>query len=426
MNSSRRWERGEDELSDISVSNSAGGGSAQRGRGRGGRGRPPGRQGEVRGRVQGSVYRVEDDVFQEDQMPPVVGSAPTVGNVSVEMESTPARGGAAVGSGQDRDGNKRTVDDRSPPQEAAARNVRPRLNEFDLGDLFSKIEERMLRSTEELLSVTPDELKGNVKAGLEVMVKTMHDVMCGLSDGIQQERLNLEAMESRVEDRLEKVEEKLAEVSNTADSLTRNRRRGRVRDSIKEMERKVEDAQSSLKLMNIDIGRQTEDRREIVRSTIDEVRRYVREDDLRYFDRVIKKTRIVILGKGTSRCTFGEETTFSVPTLFQCRDRRDVDELESILRAAGYFPTFHWPREIMDFIGGVKDEVRKQGLRNEDHFFKVRPEVREGKTRIKVEVKLRTGVSRFLLKGVWDCPPLDRDLWDSVPELYTNRLGRRD
>jgi len=128
------------------------------------------------------------------------------------------------------------------------------------------------------------------------------------------------------------------------------------------MECKVEEALNCVKVLNIDIGRETEDRREIVRKALDVVRSYVRDDDIRYYDSVIRRTRLIVLGKGTKRWERGGQVEFSVPLLFQCRDRRDAESLDSMLRGAGYFPTFHWPVEMMDFVGGVKDEVRKMGV----------------------------------------------------------------
>ena len=55
------------------------------------------------------------------------------------------------------------------------------------------------------------------------------------------------------------------------------------------------------------------------------------------------------------------------------------------------------------------------------HYFKVRPEKRDGKVQIKAEVKAKAG-GKFVLKGVWSCPPLHRYLWDGVADLFTSKL----
>ncbi len=228
----------------------------------------------------------------------------------------------------------------------------------------------------------------------------------------------------KVEDRFEKLEEKVKLVVETTDALTELRIKTRERDSVREMEGKVEDAMNCVKVMNIDIGRQTEDKKEIIRKALDVVRSYVQDEDLRWYDTVIRRTRLIVLGKSTKRWDRDGISEYSVPILFECRDRRDADSLDSALRGAGYFPTFHWPTEILDFITGVKDEVKKGGVSDTTHFFKVRPEKRDGRMQVKVEVKPKAG-GRFVLKGVWMCPPVHRHLWDSVEGLYRSRLETR-
>ena len=249
--------------------------------------------------------------------------------------------------------------------------------------------------------------------------------MNGLSDGITKERMQREANEMKMEDRLERVENELQEARSAVDSLTRNRLRIRTRDSIKDMERKVGEAHCSLKLLDVDIGRVTEDRREIVKGTIEETRRYVKEGDLRLFDSVMRRTRIVVMGKGTTRWEKGSASGFSVPTLFQCRDRRDQEDLEGIIRAAGYFPLFHWPKEMLDFVTGVREEVVKMGCDPERNYIRVRPELRDGRLQIKAEIRKKEVGGRFSLKGVWACPPLERGLWDDVPDLFQSKLATR-
>jgi hypothetical protein len=299
------------------------------------------------------------------------------------------------------------------------------LNEFDLGEMFTKIGDTMRIRTEEMLARAPVEVRTHLADGLGVILKVVEEVMVGMSDGIKQERIEREAVDKKREDRLAGLEEKLNEVSGITASLTNNNVKGRIKDSVKEMEKKVEEANCAVKVLDIDIGRETEDRREIVKKALDTVRGNAREDNQRWLDNVIRRTRVVILGKRTVRRTVrGNRTEFSVPILFQCRDRRDAEDLDTILRGAGYYPSFHWPREVLEFIGGVKEEVRKQGFSEKDYYYKVRPENRDGTVQIKVEVKPKEG-GRFSLKGIWSCPPLQRYLWEVLPGLYRSKLVGR-
>jgi hypothetical protein len=188
------------------------------------------------------------------------------------------------------------------------------------------------------------------------------------------------------------------------------------------MEGKVKDAMRALKVLNIDIGKDTEDKADIVRRALREVRRQAREDEDGHLDRILKRTRIVVLGRRTKRMQEGGRIGFTVPILFQCDDRRDTQELERELRIVGYFPTFHWPTEAMDFIRRIKKEDMEVA-RQESHY-RFRPDVREGRVRIRLEVKPKAG-GRFTMKGIWKCPPLDQGLWKGVGGLYTPQVTGR-
>ena len=320
------------------------------------------------------------------------------------------------------EGNKRK--ERSPTMQETGRSTRRRPNEFELGEVFRGIEEEVSRRAAEVMATAHLEFRGAFEAGLNAVIGAMRGAMNGVSDAVTQQRLATETLELRMEDKLAKIEEKLKEVADATDDLTDMRIKNREKESIREMEAKLEESECALKVLNIDIGKVTSDKREIVRRTLDTARAYMREEDKTWFDTVIRRTRVVILGRETRIWEREGVTEYSVPTLFQCRDRRDTESLDSMLRGAGYFPAFHWPTEIVNFIWCVKDEVRKMGVDDRTHYFKVRPEKREGSYQIKVEVKHKEG-GRFLLKGVWACPPLHKFLWDGVPTLLQNKIGGR-
>ncbi len=113
---------------------------------------------------------------------------------------------------------------------------------------------------------------------------------------------------------------------------------------------------------------------------------------------------------------------YTVPILFQCQDRKDTQELERALRIAGYFPTFHWPTEVMGFIRRIRQEDMEEA--GQERHYRFRPEVREGRVRIRMEVKPKSG-GRFTVRGIWKCPPLNQELWEGIGGLYTpQEVGR--
>jgi hypothetical protein len=340
------------------------------------------------------------------------------------METTPVRPippGPPESVMMDRERAKRTIEDRSPEQELL-RNTRSRLDEFDAGYIFEEVENRLVRGIDEVMAAVPEQLKEAMSNSMQALRVAITGIMNGLSDSVKNERMARDAMEMRMEDKLERMQKKVEELGSATDSLTRTRLKARTRESIKEMDSKVREAQCALKLLDIDIERVTDDKREIVRKTITKVRSYCAEEDKRAYDVIIRRTRVIIMGKGTSRRMRDSDEEYSVPTLFQCRDRRDAGDLESIMRTAGYFPSFHWPKEMMEFVGGVREEVKSRGIDDRANYFRIRPEVRDGAVMVKVEVKPKEGAGRFSLKGLWPLPPLNRALWDDIQEIYKPKI----
>jgi hypothetical protein len=127
------------------------------------------------------------------------------------------------------------------------------------------------------------------------------------------------------------------------------------------------------------------------------------EDRIGY-ERIMRRTRLVILGRKTAPVQIRGRTVYTVPVLLECQNRVDAGDLEVMLKKAGYFSSFHWPREITEFINGVREEVRKMGFRDGTHFIQIRPEERGGRVQIRADVKEKNG-GRFYPKAVWQCPP---------------------
>jgi len=386
-----------------------------------GKGYPQGYNTSGRGR---GVSRKPDD--QRSNASEAMDSDGNVflGEAREMMETTPVRPippGAPESVMVDRERAKRTVDERSPDQELL-RNTRLRLNEFDAGHIFEEVENRLVKSIEEVVALVPDQLKGAMGASMDALKRAITGIMNGLSEGVKQERLARDAMEMRLEDKIVRMDEKVKEMVNVTDSLTKTRIKSRTKESIKEMESKVREAQCALKLLDVDIERVTDDRREMVRKTITKVRSFCLEEDQRLYDVIMRRTRVIIMGKSTSRRLRDRDEEFSVPTLFQCRDRRDTEDLEAIMRSAGYFPSFHWPKEMMEFVNGVRNAVRSGGIDERSNYFRVRPDVRDGSLMVKLEVKPKEGFGRFTLKGLWPIPPLNRVLWDDIQDIFEPKI----
>jgi hypothetical protein len=300
-----------------------------------------------------------------------------------------ARGREGAGSV---DGSrKRNLEERSPGAHDSTRVNRRKVNEFEMGQMFDEIMKKMGKDTDRLIDKAPDVFKRELREGLEIMVDGMKGIMNGVSDGIASERLAREAEEIRTEDKMEMLMEEVKEIKNVNRGMVNDRMEQRVRASEKEMEEKIRVASCSLKLLDFDFGEVSEDRARMVKTEIGKLREDIFPEEKQGYDRIMRRTRIVILGRKTTAVNNRGRTRHTVPILLECQNKSDAGELETTLRKAGYFSAFHWPQEMVQFVEGVREEVRKMGYRENTHYIRVRPEERGGEIQIRADVKEKMG-----------------------------------
>jgi len=235
---------------------------------------------------------------------------------------------------------------------------------------------------------------------------------------VGKESSDRKAVDMRTEVRLAGLDEKIQEIRAEVDKLRDLRDKISIEESVKDMEAKVRMSMCKVKVGNINIGMMTDNKATIVRKVLGKVRERTRLEETGDVNRVLKRTRVVVLGKRTEVRQSRGRTVYTVPILFECQDRKDAQEIDKTLRDAGYFPTFHWPSETMEFIRNIREKVRKMGHTEENSYVRIRPQVREGTTLIRVDAKLKVG-GGCTMKGIWVCPPLNRMLWEGLEGLYT-------
>jgi len=347
-----------------------------------------------------------------------------------------------------------------------------------LGVVFGSISKVMRREMESVVGKAPRLLHDSIKEGMGVLVRAVEETMCRISErekgegrerkekerlreehmarlekrlqrlerwtevrvaevekkavvGLTEVKENVKEVEKRmegaekVESRVKELEEKVVEekLEDKEQTGKVGRLEGyivklRLKEKEKEMEGKVRKAMCGVKVGNFNIGQETDNKELIVRKVLGEVRNASKKEEAGQLDRVLRRTRVVVLGKRTEVRREGGATIQSVPILLQCQDSKDAEELKGTLKRLGYFPTLHWPEEMMEFIKGVREEVRRRGVTEQESWVRIRPEEEEGRVRIRVDTKPKEG-GRFRLKGVWACPPLNKELWDLMPGLYT-------
>jgi hypothetical protein len=305
-------------------------------------------------------------------------------------------------------------------RERAARDRENRMNEFDLGEVFRRIDDRMVKELDELTGNEQDEVSKKVRAGLMVIMDGIRDVMSTVSDSVANERLDRRLEEAKVSDRIDKVSEEIVVLKRAADNWAGEESVNKIKESEREMEKKVKAAGCQLKLLDIDFGYASDDKKEMVRQVVSMLRGDINPTDRSRFDRILRRTRIILMGKRTEVRRERNRNIHTIPVLLEMQNRIDTEEAEVLLKAAGYFPTFHWPTEMVDFVAGAREELRKVGY-GESHYIRIRPEERGGEIQIRADVKLKNG-GRFVPKAFWKCPPLQREFWALITGLFEPRL----
>jgi hypothetical protein len=229
-----------------------------------------------------------------------------------------------------------------------------------VGSLCEEIDRKMRIGMAGIIDSAPEDFREKLKEGLETLLEGMKGVMNGTSDCVAEERRSREAEGMRVEERLERMEERVNDMKRSAENIADEQVHDNIRRAEVEMEKKVRHAGKCLKLLDIDFGKATEDRLWMVRSIIRWMKDDVHQNDVGAFERVIRRTRVQILGRGTAPARGnGGKTIYTVPVLLECQSKGDAVELEGILKGAGYFSSFHWPTEIMEFVRGAREEIKK-------------------------------------------------------------------
>ena len=321
---------------------------------------------------------------------------------------------------------KRTVEDRSP-QVDIVRSSRIRMDEFDIGEKFGEVSKGLRTEVEKLIDsignpeLQLEGLKTAVRLGLESMVGHMEAIMSAISDMESQERRQREADMMRVDDKVGKLMDKVTDVDCCCVSLIKDKVDRRNKESRKEMETKLVESMGQFKIMDISFGRHIEDKGEIARLAVEIVRQDVRQTEIGQYNDIMRRSRISVLGKSTVRRDSGSGEYFTVPVLVSCKDRNEKWDLEGIVRRAGYFPSFHWPKEMMEFVRGARKEVQDLGFTEDLHYVRIRPEIYEGRVQIRADVKPKAG-GTFRPKAVWNAPPLCTDYWAQVKNLLKPRI----
>jgi hypothetical protein len=174
-----------------------------------------------------------------------------------------------------RGGEKRTAEQRSPNTEEERRN-RQRLDEFEIGTRFSKISDTMKDEVDKIITGLNGVEGGDVEGikkwvtmGLKTMVTAVEKTMTEMGDAVADDRKEREDMKKEMGDRMKRMEEIARNNEVKIEAERKARETERKRESVRDMERKLEISNRQLKIMDLNYGKVITERKEIVDKTLD-------------------------------------------------------------------------------------------------------------------------------------------------------------
>jgi hypothetical protein len=220
---------------------------------------------------------------------------------------------------------------------------------------------------------------------------------------------------ARLEEALEASEEKEEEAVNRIAELEKLRETSDVKLSKAEMGKKMEIAQTQVKLLDIDFGKCYDDPKDLNKAAKEAIAARVRSDEKEKYDNLIRNAVVQVLARQTTRRKNfnGDSEIWTAPVVLTIQERAARWEMEDVLRKSKMFPTFHWPKEFLEPMKKIKDELKKGGVDDNTHYTRIRPEMKDGKWRIRADTKPKSGEGKFTLRATWPIMAADTSIRES-------------
>jgi hypothetical protein len=146
-----------------------------------------------------------------------------------------------------------------------------------------------------------------------------------------------------------------------------------VKDSEKDMEKRLEVAMEQVKILNVDLGKECTDRKTLVKDAVDRIKEKVTKRDEQEFAEIMRGATVEVLGKSTTEKRIGDEKIHTVPILISCGCKNVKVRLERIVRNAGLVASFQWPKESLEFVEKIREKVEEMGFGRKEYYTRVRP-----------------------------------------------------
>jgi hypothetical protein len=231
----------------------------------------------------------------------------------------------------------------------------------------------------------------------------MDEMACMVTEVVEE----MDAMQDEVKGKdkeIRKLRDKLEEQSSVVSSVVVTKDKMEVKASSKDMEDRLRLATTQFKVMDVDIGKETDNRAEIITKGMAAIKEKVRSDMQEEWTKLAEGVDVAPLVRKTAKPTGKDH--FSAPLLFTVQDKAKRWRMEEILRNSKIYPGFHWPQEMMTVLKDYKTVLKEGGVNDETTYTRIRPVEREGKVKLRADTKSKEGSGKFSVKATWDAPPL--------------------
>jgi hypothetical protein len=332
----------------------------------------------------------------------------------------------------------REREERNRKEEERIKNLENRLERevTKMEERWREREER-LRSMEERIEremsrqMGEEGMRNAGRKAKDEVSEILEERIQNLEDKIKEGGKQLEKEDSEVHVRIGKLETDMAKERSERQELEGNVKAEKIiqdtKDSEKEMERKLEGAMEQMKILNLDFEREYTDRRTLMREAISKIKEKIGGNDRDEFDRIMKGSRLDILGKCTEIKETAKGRIHTVPVLITCGCRNMKERMEVLVKKAGLIVSFQWPKECMDFVDKIRDKVEKMGFHRKEYYSRIRPVMVEGRVLLRAEIKKKNG-GKFEGFAYWRAPPRNKEYWKRISKIEEPewRAGKRD
>ena len=286
-------------------------------------------------------------------------------------------------------------------------------------DQVKKISDRTIKRVEDLkvlmaeaeaAKVTKDMKEVFVKY-LKSTIKHEEDANTELSD-LMQTVIKLEKKAGAAEEKAAKADDKVKEIEKVRETVE-------IKASRKDMAAKMEYATTQVKVMDLDFERSLEEQKEMVRVAKLRLTAKIKKDDQPKFTELVSKAGVAVLARKTAKRKAREsgEDIWTAPVVMTIPEKSERWEMEDLLRRNKIFPTFHWPKDFLDPLKKMREELKKK-VDEEESYIRIRPAFSDGKWKIRADAKPKGGNAKFTHAASWEMPPADESTRNKVKNWF--------